>query len=170
MKNGASAWMVAAVLLLTGSWAAAGDAVVLRQDGCPIEITAYTAKYESEVRSGYGQHASRILHNIDFVSASDQKIVVVRFGITAFDALNEFMTKTAGWSSGALKPGKTKNVRFPQRPYAAFSFGRYGTGVVYVDAVRFEDGTIWRADMESVLEQLRQFADDLELDDLKERE
>lgn len=43
-------------------------------------------------------------------------------------------------------------------------FKLYGTTVAYVDKVRMFDGTIWTADKDMVLAELREIAEDLESD------
>ena len=53
--------------------------------------------------------------------------------------------------------------------YAAFAFREYGTGIVFVDTVRFDDGTIWHADLDKVLEELRKIESSLEKKDLEEK-
>ncbi len=147
----------------------AEDAVILSQKVTPLQILSYTSAFQSKSRGRYDSHPDRILHKLTYKNVSDQAIVTLRLGITAFNALNEFMGKFGGWSTDSLDPGKENKGSWAQTPYAAFSFKNYGTGVVYVESVRFSDGTIWRADLDDVLEQLQKFEDTLEKEDLREK-
>lgn len=46
---------------------------------------------------------------------------------------------------------------------------RTGSHVAYVSAVRFAGGTIWKANVDEVLEQMRRFQKDLQAKDLEDR-
>ena len=96
-------------------------------------------------------------------------VQLYQIGLVAFDAFNNFMDKFNGWSIKTIAiDGNTDSV-WNQSPYAAFSFKDYGTGVAYVNAVRFDDGSIWRADLAEVVIELQKFEKDLKKEDLQEK-
>jgi hypothetical protein len=82
---------------------------------------------------------------------------------------NDFMTKSNGWSIEKIGLDTDSESVWTQSPYAAFTFRKYGTGVAYVNAVRFEDGSIWQADLTEVLTELQKFEKDLKREDLQEK-
>ncbi|WP_043585102.1 hypothetical protein [Geminisphaera colitermitum] len=157
------------IALAAASIASAETAVVLEQKGSPLKITSYEAVFEPESRGRYDSHSDRIKHSLKYSNVSEKKIVALRIGIAAFDAFNNFMGRFGGVSIEELAPKVETDGVWTQSPYAAFLFKKYGTGVVYVSELRFEDGTFWRADMDSVLAQMRKFEATLEKDDLKEK-
>lgn len=147
----------------------AENAVVLVQEDSPLRITSYSAAYEPESRGRYDSHSDRIVHSLAYTNSSEKKIVALRIGIAAFDTFNNFMGRFGGVSIEDLESKTEKKGVWTQDPYSAFLFRKYGTGVVYVAELRFEDGTFWRADMDAILVQMRKFEATLEKDDLKEK-
>jgi hypothetical protein len=155
-----TAILIAVLLVLTMSGFASGETtIVITQSGAPLKIARYATSFRSD----------QITHSTSVVNLTDKPIVAVQIGFATFDAFNDFMGAFTGWSIENLPPGKEEKRGWSQKPYAAFSFERYGTGVAYVKAVRFEDGTIWKADMNEVLNDLRKFAKELTREDLQEK-
>jgi len=147
----------------------AETSIVLTQEGSPLKITSYSASYEPESQNRYDSHSDRIVHALTYTNVSEKKIAALRIGIAAFDAFNNFMGRFGGVSIDDLVPQVSTKGVWTQDPYATFLFQKYGTGVVYVAEIRFEDGSFWRADMDSILAQMRKFEATLEKDDLKEK-
>ena len=145
--------------------------VVLKQSGAPLSITQYSAKFEPEEDGGrYSRgHSDQIRHTVTYTNTSTKEIVALQIGLASFDAFNSFMDRFSGWSVSQVQPNETKKGEWTQRPYAAFSFQSYGTGVAYVNAVRFADGSIWRANLSEVLADLQKFEKDLKKEDLLEK-
>jgi hypothetical protein len=143
----------------------------LQQDRAPIKITAYLASYQSkqEAASYTAARAEGVRHALVFRNESEKEIVAVQFGLAAFDAFNNYMGRINGWSFETVIPLNEKSGDWLQNPYATFTFQQYGTGVAFVNAVRFKDGTTWRANMNSILEQLRTLASELKPEDLLEK-
>jgi len=75
----------------------------------------------------------------------------------------------SGWSIETVAANSDASGEWTQHTYATFSFKKYGTGVAYVKAVRFADGTIWRADMAEVVIEMQKFEKDLKKEDLEEK-
>lgn len=160
-----------AVLMLTMSTVslAQESSVVIKQQGSPIEISSYKAQFQREVRAGTytrGQ-PDQILHSMTCKNVADKDIVAVQIGFASFDAFNELMGRFNGLALQRINIGKAQAVNWEQRPYAAFAFEGYGTGVAFVNAVRFADGTIWRANQAELLLELQKFEKDLKLEDLE---
>jgi hypothetical protein len=137
----------------------------------PLAISSYTTSYEPETSSGRYTtgHLAQISHSVAYKNTSSKKIVALQVGLAAFDAFNGFMGRLSGWSVEEIPAGEAKSGEWNQRPYAAFSFQRFGTGVAYINAVRFDDGTIWRANLKEILTEMQKFEKDLKAEDLAEK-
>lgn len=147
----------------------AEKAVILTQEGSPLVISSYTATYQREVRGSYASHSDQIVHALVLKNSATKAIVAYRIGLGAFDTFNNFMGKFSGVSIEMVIPGSAVKGSWAQDPYAAFLFEKYGTGVAYVSEVRFDDGTFWRADMDSILAQMQQFEASLDKSDLADK-
>jgi hypothetical protein len=160
------------ILLLTlalGPAAFAENAVILKQKAAPLTIISYKAAFEPESRASYNTHSDQIRHSVLYKNTSEKEIVALQIGLASFNAFNVFMDSFSGWSLTTVSVNGQEGGEWAQRPYAAFSFKKYGTGVAYVKAVRFADGTIWRADMSEVLSEMQKFEKDLKKEDLEEK-
>ena len=164
-----SSLLLTIIALAVAGLAHAETAVILDQKDSPLKITAYSAIFEPESRGRYDTHSDRIKHDLKYSNVSEKKIVAIRIGIAAFDTFNNFMGRFGGVSIDELQPKAETNGAWTQSPYAAFLFKKFGTGVAYVSELRFDDGTFWRADMDSILAQMRKFEATLVKDDLKEK-
>jgi len=153
------------VLLLMTGLTRAETAVVLEQVDPPLQITAYDVAFEPEQRSRLDQ----IRHFVGVRNISGRHVVAYQIGLTAFDTFNNLMGKMNGWSIEDVRVDPEAEGSWIQRPPAAFAFKKYGTGVAYVHAVRFDDGSIWRADMDAVLSQMQEFEASLAREDLEEK-
>lgn len=161
-----------ALLLCVGvAPAAAENSVVLKQSAAPLTITSYRASFKEETSgSRYTRPTSdQIKHEVTYTNNTGKEIVALQIGLTSFDAFNGFMGRFSGWSIERIPAGGSKNGEWTQQPYAAFSFQQYGTGVAYVNAVRFADGSIWRANLSEVLAELQKFEKELKKEDLLEK-
>lgn len=156
-------------ILATGTVSFAQESsVVIAQSGAPLEITKYKAAFDPETKStAYSRgHLDRILHELTYKNISSKEIVALQIGMSSFNAFNGFMGSFSGWSTQRIGVGVETTGSWDQSPYAAFTFRGYGTGVAYVKAVRFADGTIWRANLAEVLVELQKFEKELKREDL----
>lgn len=142
----------------------AETSVILKQAASPLVISNYHATYQPGYRT-----PDAISHNVVLSNKSGKSVEAYQIGLAAFDAFNGFMGKFNGWSIEPIAVGAEKEGSWEQKPYAAFAFNKFGTGVAYVNAVRFSDGTIWRADIGNVLNELQKFEKDLKSEDLKDK-
>jgi hypothetical protein len=157
------------VLIFAATLVNAENSVVLSQKASPLKIIKYEATYQEESRGAYSSHPDQIRHTVSCENVSGNTIVAFQIGLVAFDAFNDFMDKFDGWSIKTVSSGGNAESIWTQSPYAAFSFRKYGTGVAYISAVRFEDGTIWRANLTEILLELQKFEKNLKKEDLEEK-
>jgi hypothetical protein len=156
-------------LLIGVSICAAENSVILNQSNSPLKLVRYQASFEPEMRSQYLSNPDQIKHSAVYRNVSNKQIVALQIGFAAFDAFNRLMDRFSGWSIDPISPDTEAKGEWEQRPYAAFSFRHYGTGVAYVYAVRFADGTIWRADLNEVLVEMQKFEKELRKEDIQEK-
>lgn len=64
---------------------------------------------------------------------------------------NHILDKFPGLVIAELEINESATREWHQNFHSPWMFETLGTGVVYVDAVRFEDAEIWHADREQVL-------------------
>lgn len=89
-------------------------------------------------------------------------MVAYKISFNSFDVFNEDMGRgVGGISVGKIAADSSDTGAWLQRPSAAFSFEKYGTGVAYVSAVRLQDGSVWTFNEDEVLEQLQAISSDL---------
>ena len=147
--------------------AQAQEAVIIQQSGSPLEIISYSAQYVEGGR--YSTEGVR--HSVTVKNTGDQNIDAYTISFRSFDVFNEDMGRgLGGISIKTLAPNASTDGSWNQRPYAAFSFDTYGTGVAYVSRVRLGDGTIWSADQEYVLSEMQKIQDDLTADIFENKE
>jgi hypothetical protein len=151
--------------------ATAQESVILKQSASPLTIVQYQAIFERESSGGRSIRGNpdQIRHTATYTNGTSKEIVALQIGLASFDAFNGFMGRFSGWSLERIAAGATKTGEWAHRPYAAFSFQGYGTGVAYVNAVRFADGSIWRANLTEVLTEMQKFEKELKREDLLEK-
>ncbi|SLN67370.1 hypothetical protein TRL7639_03878 [Falsiruegeria litorea R37] len=132
----------------------AEKATILLQEDAPLEITNYTNRYKSPDRVGDGT----VIHRANVKNTSNQPIEAYGLGFYIFDAFNRDMGRPfVGYAMDRVVVDASDDPGWEQRPGSAFLFRRHGHGLAYVAIVRFEDGTIWRADDSSITKQLEDF-------------
>ncbi|HEU4700024.1 MAG TPA: hypothetical protein VFS40_12650 [Gemmatimonadales bacterium] len=136
--------------------------VIVTQPGSPIQITKYQAHYNE----GNRFVARGIAHMVSYTNTSPKKVVAFRVGIVSFNVFDEFLGRMGGYATEDLVPNKGAPGTWTQNVYAGSSFH---TGIMYVDKVRFEDGTMWVSDKAPVLEAIRQLQKDFDSKLLEER-
>ncbi|RAU19917.1 hypothetical protein DN062_02260 [Nitrincola tibetensis] len=86
-----------------------------------------------------------------------------------FDAFNSFLSKFSAVSIDDIEPNKTVENSWNQSCSSPWLYQTYGTGVVYLDSVRFEDSSFWYFDESEVLDQIKLIEDSLTKDSLKDK-
>lgn len=145
-------------------------AIVLVQAGCPLEIFEFSAGYSpaSEGGSFIRGHGEQIEFSAKVANKSDKTVVAYRLGFVAFDIFEEFIGKYSGWAIEDIKPSKSKVGGWGYSSFEAFTFKIYGTGVAYVDAVRFDDGTFWRMNEDDIIAQIQKIEKSFSREKLKD--
>lgn len=161
--------LASCIPLTIGSYSLAENAVILKQSDTPLEITSYIAKYKGERTAEVFARSEHIEHSVKLTNKSQKEIVAVRIGLVIFDVFSRFLGTSGGIQIRSLPIGKQDDGYWISRPYGAFAFRKYGTGVAYVDLVRFSDGTLWRCDEDQVLAELQKFESRLTKEDLREK-
>ena len=170
--------------------------LILEQENAPVEITGYFARYNDEddvINARHQRNAvtSRVLaggdydwqaglaaaqknnkflwadegiaHVVEYRNITERKIVAVVFGLLAFDIFNESQDVVQGWSLDGLEPDVSESGTWTRRSNMEEAFH---TGMVYVAKVRFENGEIWRADLEDIVKQIQKVEEDFSPDSL----
>lgn len=143
------------VLVAVSGFALEPVAIVIENPGklnnTPLEVIAYNAHYASAGEEG--QPVDGIRHLVTYKNVSGKVIVAVRIGFVSFDYFNEFIGTVKGLGEDLLIPNSTNAPDFTSdlgsgswlQTFERADFA-FHTGVAYVSAVRFGDGTIWKAD------------------------
>ena len=136
--------------------------IILKQENALLKITEYKAEYRTYKR----EHIS---HSIKAINSSDKLIVAYHLSFITFDVFNEFLDKFNGFSVDKVEINKEEKAGWRHSPYAVALFEDYGTAVVYVDKIRFENGTIWAANKEEILPQIQEIQESFSAELLEEK-
>ncbi len=135
---------------------------IISQSNSPIKFINYKAIYLPDLDSS----PECILHSVTYKNTSSAKIVAVKFGIAAFDAFNHLLDKFSGFAIEDLDTDQSTTNNWNQRTYSPWLFKSLGTGVIYLDSVRFGGDQFWYADSEYVLTEMQKIEKELTKDDL----
>ena len=129
----------------------------------PLSIITYEAEYQEQGR----YQTEGVLHSVTVKNVSDQEVVAFGIGLMAFDAFNTNMGRgITGIDMRAISVGSEISGSWTQNVRAPFTFENYGTGVAYVRKARMEDGTVWEAELEAILEELKNIENELNIEDI----
>ncbi len=147
-------WLVVLALMSASLAAPATGALqpvckALTQDGVPLQITAYACNYQR--RSDYSPEGIR--HALEYKNVSAKTIEALEIGLVSFNVWNTYMDRTGGISIETIPMNVAKKGTWVASAYRDFAFL---TGVAYVAKVRFNDGTIWSADLDAVAAAMRE--------------
>lgn len=139
-----------------------GVTKIIAQPESPVEITQYDAQFEPETASAYNRHLDQIRHSVKILNRSGKELMAVEVGLVSFNLFNEYLGRLHGIGESDMpKPNdpKPRSWSWTHSPYGCFSFL---TGVAYVSQIRFRDGTIWKADMNSIVTELKKIEADFD--------
>jgi len=94
-------------------------------------------------------------------------MVAIRFGFASFDSFNRLLGHRIGSFVEDLECESECSFECTHEVPDADSFEKHGTGVVYIDGIRDENGSVWNADLSTIIENLREFDCNITLKDLK---
>ncbi|MCM0080550.1 hypothetical protein L4X63_03000 [Geomonas sp. Red32] len=141
----------------------AEKAVAVLQPDAPLEIFLYENDFDTK------DSKPRIRHLVKYQNVSKQKVLSARFGFVECNDYNELVGSFVGYSLEDAKVGEKNKIKFTdEAPYASF-FKKYGSSFVWVDAVRFENGTVWNADRSHVVIDLKSYLPGIKEIDLAEK-
>jgi len=152
-----------AILFIFSSSLLAENAIVLKQEGAPLRITEYSTQY------GVYERRKVIAHSVKYINTTEKKIVAVKFGFVSFTVFNEFLNKFVGITVENIDLNQETKSMWTDNHPRAFLFENYGTGLAYIDAVRYEDGTIWKVNDADILPQIQEIESSFTADLLKEK-
>lgn len=130
---------------------------IVAQSTCPLRISQYTARYSQD---------EGLRHTISYQNRASQKVVAIRFGMLSFDMFHTFIGRTTGVVVDEMDKGKSDKGSWSTSSPSAPAFL---TGIVWVDSIRFEDGTIWQGDEAAVVAEARKIDKDFDASLLKDR-
>ncbi len=147
-------------LAISTSIAFAEQADILIQAGSPLQIESYRNYYKNPDRFGDGS----IMHMVTLKNVSDQPVEGYGLGFFAFDSFNRSLGRPfVGYSMSPVASEAQDNPSWEHKPLSAFLFDGNGRALAYIDIVRLKDGTIWKANMNEINAQLRDY--ELNLDE-----
>lgn len=151
------------IVLCSHGLARAEKAVVVPQDGAPLKILVYNTKF------GTKADKPRVVHAVKYQNTSKLEVLSARLGIVEYNGYNERIDGFMGYTLEESDPGEKDSAEFiNEAPHATF-FERDGTGYVWVDSVRFVDGTMWKADRNQIQEGMKKLASETGGVDLAEK-
>jgi len=137
------------IVLCWHGWALAQKTAFASQDDAPLRVLVYNAKF------GTKADKPRVVHVVKYQNTSRKEVVSARFGILEYNAYNEKIDGFVGYTLEESSAGEKDSAEFiNEDPHAVF-FEKHGTGYIWVDAVRFADGTIWKSNQIELLEQMK---------------
>lgn len=150
------------IILFLSSALAAETPIILKQDGSPIEIVEYKVDMYRRSETDKGIEITLVLKNV-----SSSKIGVARFREITFNSFNEYSCSSVGLISNnwkGIRPGEVVKHEAANVNLASDFIAKYGTGFVFIEAIRFEDGKIWKADWDDIVSQIKEVFEDFSAD------
>jgi len=137
----------------------AGKSIVLKQENAPMKIEKYVTST-----------LEHVINKVTCKNISQQNIVAFKLCFISFDVFNEFLDSSKGVKVGNIGIAQSTTGRWTHADYRGFVFKKYGTGIAFVDAVRLEDGTIWKVDYDEIVPQIQEIFVDFSADILQKKE
>lgn len=152
------------VLGLGGVSFADTAAMIIPQESVPVQVYEYATDFDNK-----GEEEFWVEHVVRYKNVSGKPVVTVRFGFLELGGFNELLGG-AYWQILEKSSPNEKEKAVVTNKYAdAVFFQEYGTGLVWVDAVRYKDGSIWQADRSLVLEELQKTRPEMTAQDLAQK-
>lgn len=135
------------------------DHRIVDQPDAPVLVTSY----RTELLKQTVEAPAGLRHDLEFRNRGEQRVVAVQLGLVAFDVWNEFLERHAALSTDGLDAGGRKRGSWFTATDSGIAFL---TGVVYVERVRFADGQIWAANLDTVVTAMRAIQQDFTAEQL----
>lgn len=155
---------VSIALILCCHGLALGQQTSFAQQGdAPLKVLAYIAKF------GTKADRPRVVHVVKYQNQSKKEVVAARFGILEYNGYHEKLDGFVGYTLEESGAGERDSAEFINEADHAIFFEGYGTGYLWVDAVRFADGTVWKSDRAQLLEEMKKLNPEIAAADLAEK-
>ncbi|MBA7497174.1 hypothetical protein ES702_07785 [subsurface metagenome] len=116
----------------------------------PVLIQSTWAHFKEE---SYGKE---LYCWIEYKNQSDKAINALSFRMLFYDVFNEYLDTLSGVSMDRLRPAQLDKGKWKSNVYKDWSTH---TIIVFLDRVRFADGTIWRRDELHITKELSEVKD-----------
>lgn len=156
-------WSLAvALLLIVGSntLACAEKAVMVAQGRAPVQLLSYTAEYD------VADKKPLVEHEIKYQNVSSAEVVSVRFGILEYNGYGDLLDNFMGYVLERSSKGEKDSATFINSSEQSRFFEDFGVSYVWVDALRYADGSLWRAERAQVLAELQKLKPEIGEGDL----
>jgi hypothetical protein len=146
--------------------------VILNDPNCPLEITSFGLRTEDPGRTMEDATSARLAYVLHWHLRSRASITAWEVQNLVFDTLNRFVTGIV--DTNEARTGDTKQLgagedyetdregwwKSPQTD----QLGRWLTSVVFVTAIRTEDGKVWSSNKQSLVAKMKQLSFELPAD------
>ena len=162
MKPNLFLTLAATLLLIVGSNAVsrAENSVMVTQEGAPLKVLSYTAEFDVTEKKAL------IEHEVKYQNVSAAKIVSARFGILEYNGYGDLIDTFCGYTLEKSSKGEKDSATFTDVAEHSLFFEDFGTAYVWVDALRYEDGTLWKADPAGLLTEMQKLKPEISAADL----
>ena len=154
--------LAATLLLIVGSNAVAHaeNSVIVMQEGAPLKVLTYRAEFD------VAEKKALIEHEVKYQNVSAAKIVSARFGILEFNGYSELIDVFFGYTLENSNKDEKDSATFNDIAEHSLFFEDFGTGYIWVDAVRYVDGTLWKVDRAQILAEVQKLKPEISAADL----
>lgn len=162
MKQKLFLTLAATLLLVVGSntVARAENSVIVMQEGAPLKVLTYSAEFD------VADKKALIEHEVKYQNVSAAKIVSARFGILEFNGYSELIDAFCGYTLEDSNKGEKDSATFNDIAEHSLFFEDFGTGYIWVDAVRYADGSIWNVERAQILTEMQKLKPEISAADL----
>lgn len=151
-------------LLGCSGLARAESSVIVPLEGAPLKVLSYVAEFDTK------DDKPRIEHAIKYQNVTDKKVVAARFGVLEYNAYGDRLDSFVGYTLEDSNKGEKDSAEFVNPTSSALFFKKLGEAYVWVDAVRYADGSLWKADRAQLLEAVKKFKPETSEADLAEKQ
>lgn len=165
MKPSLSLILVATLLFIFGSTAVARaeKALIVPQEGVPLKVLLYTAEFDVNDKKPLTEH------EVKYQNVGEAKIVSVRFGFLEFNGYGDLIDTFCGYTLEESKKGEKDSATFIDLAEHSPFFEDVGEAYLWIDAIRYEDSTLWKVDRAQLLSEVQKLKSELTAADLVEK-
>jgi len=161
-----------ALLLESTLFAIEPETKIISQPGAPLKIISYEPEIiESDtidllISPEYWKNEGTY-HKVKYQNISNKHIIAIQVCFVTFNIFNEFSDKRTGIATmDTIAPGSFDCGSWENNKYQDFYFD---LSYIYVNKVRFIDGTFWYADLNAIVEELKKIDKEFDISNLKNK-